>query len=398
MTESTTLLSDAISDPFQIVAETVPAMLWMGDETGKCVYLNRALRAFWGVSLSEVSAFDWGSSLHPDDGPALAEPFSRAMANRATLDVEARYRRADGAWRILHTHAEPRFDREGSFLGMVGVNTDVTETRELERKLRLQALLLECMTEGVSLSDESGSIVYTNSAEDALFGYDAGELIGLHVTAQNAYPLAENETKVAAVIQALKENGKWSGDWRNRRKDGSEFISASTITRVDIDGSPHFLCVQRDVTESRATQEREHLLAAEIDHRAKNVLAVVQSLVRHTPFSDRETFVTTVNGRIDAVARAHTVLSLNAWTGASLRDLINAEFSPFRQLARITIDGPDLILVPQAAQALSLLVHELTTNAVKYGSLSVPDGRLAVTWDMCVDGRALVEWSELGGT
>ena len=154
MTEISTLLSEAISDPFQIVAETVPAMLWMGDETGKCVYLNRALRAFWGVSLSEVSAFDWGSSLHPDDGPALAEPFSRAMANRATLDVEARYRRADGAWRILHTHAEPRFDREGSFLGMVGVNTDVTETRELERKLRLQALLLECMTEGVSLSDE----------------------------------------------------------------------------------------------------------------------------------------------------------------------------------------------------------------------------------------------------
>ena len=119
---------------------------------------------------------------------------------------------------------------------------------------------------------KSGHIVYTNSAEDALFGYDAGELIGVHVTAQNAYPIAENETKVAAVIQALKENGKWSGDWRNRRKDGSEFISASTITHVDIDGSPHFLCVQRDVTESRATQEREHLLAAEIDHRAKTSL------------------------------------------------------------------------------------------------------------------------------
>ena len=107
--------------------------------------------------------------------------------------------------------------------------------------------------------------------------------------------------------------------------------------------------------------------------------------------------MTTVNGRIDAVARAHTVLSLNAWTGASLRDLINAEFSPFRQLARITVDGPDLVLIPQAAQALSLLIHELTTNAVKYGSLSVPDGRLAVTWDMCVDGRALIEWNELEG-
>jgi PAS domain S-box-containing protein len=116
------------------------------------------------------------------------------------------------------------------------------------------SVLLEAMTEGVSLSTEDGVIVYTNRAEDRLFGYAPGELIGRHVSIQNAYPDDENRRVVAEVIDRLKANGAWEGEWRNRRKDGTEFLTASRITAIEIGGRRHWLCVQRDVTEARRTE------------------------------------------------------------------------------------------------------------------------------------------------
>lgn len=111
--------------------------------------------------------------------------------------------------------------------------------------------LLEHMSEGVSLSTEDGIIVYTNSAEDRMFGYAPGELIGQHVSIQNAYPAGENARVVAEVIAELKRSGAWRGEWLNRRKDGSAFVTTSRITAVDIEGAPHWLCVQEDVTAER---------------------------------------------------------------------------------------------------------------------------------------------------
>jgi PAS domain S-box-containing protein len=117
--------------------------------------------------------------------------------------------------------------------------------------------LLDSMTEGVSLSDEAGTIIYTNAAEDDLFGYHHGELVGLHLSVQNAYPDEENQRRVDEVIRHLQEHGFWHGEWTNRRKDGSIFVTASRITAVEIDERPHWLCVQRDVT---AQLEAERLL------------------------------------------------------------------------------------------------------------------------------------------
>jgi PAS domain S-box-containing protein len=118
--------------------------------------------------------------------------------------------------------------------------------------------LLDSMTEGVSLSDEDGTIVYTNPAEDTLFGYERGELIGRHVSVQNAYPEDENQRRVADVIEHLKAHGHWDGEWLNRRKDGGSFVTSSRITAVEIDGRPHWLCVQRDISVEREAQQRLH--------------------------------------------------------------------------------------------------------------------------------------------
>ena len=131
-----------------------------------------------------------------------------------------------------------------------------------EDALRTHGLLLERMTEGVSLADENGVIVYTNPAEDLMFGYERRELVGKHVSVQNAYPPEENQRIVEEVIAELQAEGQWDGEFLNRRKDGSTFFTASRITALEVGGRPYWLCVQRDVTKEKAAIEQERFLSA----------------------------------------------------------------------------------------------------------------------------------------
>src|SRR3712207_3993842 len=120
----------------------------------------------------------------------------------------------------------------------------ISSLGDLSSTSSLTRVLLDCMTEGVSLSREDGTIAYTNPAEDRMFGYETGELVGRHVSVQNAYPPEENERIVASVIEELQRSGSWTGEWRNRRKDGSEFLTRSRISALEIEGQRFWLCVQ----------------------------------------------------------------------------------------------------------------------------------------------------------
>ena len=121
---------------FRLVSENAPVMLWMGSADGSCLYLNRKLREFWGVSEEAVDAFDWSTTLHPDSRAAAYEIFERSMREQAPFCLEAQYRRYDGEHRLLRTDAQPRFDATGTFLGMIGVNVDITESRRNEQALK----------------------------------------------------------------------------------------------------------------------------------------------------------------------------------------------------------------------------------------------------------------------
>jgi PAS domain S-box-containing protein len=117
---------------FRLIADSAPVMLWMGDEGGKCAYLNAALRRFWGVEEDQIAAFDWFKTVHNDDVEQLGAAFTGAMERHESFTVEARYLDSRGIYRLLQTNAQPRFDAGGYFLGMIGVNIDVTEMRAEE--------------------------------------------------------------------------------------------------------------------------------------------------------------------------------------------------------------------------------------------------------------------------
>ena len=151
--------------------------------------------------------------------------------------------------------------------------------------------------------------------------------------------------------------------------------------------------VAERTAELEAAIARQELLAREVDHRARNALAVIQSIVSMMPATPSGDFQRAVDGRIRAMARAHTLLSQTRWQGADLTRLVNEELEPYRDQQRVSIDGPAVMIKPTVAQNLALAIHELATNAAKYGALSAPDGRLSVSW--VLDGDILsFEWSE----
>lgn len=162
-----------------------------------------------------------------------------------------------------------------------------------------------------------------------------------------------------------------------------------------------------DITDRKASQARERLLAREVDHRAKNIMAVVLAAVRLTKADDIESFRSAVVGRVSSLARTHSLLADNRWDGAELHRLVTDELAPYLPVDHdgtddeaVTVDGPEVNLLPAVAQSVALVIHELVTNAVKYGSLSSPSGRLTVTWTVegAEPGQTLrLNWIEENG-
>src|SRR5438105_4564340 len=146
-----------------------------------------------------------------------------------------------------------------------------------------------------------------------------------------------------------------------------------------------------DITDRKEAEERQSLLAREVDHRARNALAVVQAIIRLTRAKTVDGYVEAVEGRIRALSRAHMLLSHARWQGADLGRLVDEELGPYRtgETGRITVTGPDLVLHPATAQTLALALHELATNAAKHGALSSNAGRVQFAWELKAGSLAL---------
>ena len=249
-------------------------------------------------------------------------------------------------------------------------------------------------------------IVYANPAFTRMTGYGLEEALGR--SPRFLQGPRTDRTELDRMRAELSTTGAFRGEAVNYRRDGTEYVIDWVITAVR-DGTGRVLqwvSVQRDITERKRWQEHEQLLTAELQHRVRNTLAVVRSIARRTAGTSGtvEDYAMHLEGRLDAFARIQAEVTRAPLAGVSLEPLVAEELLAYGahegdQVAAIS--GPPVRLAPKAAESFALALHELATNAVKHGALSVPDGRIQVCWRVEVDGEAprlVFEWMESGVT
>jgi PAS domain S-box-containing protein len=231
-----------------------------------------------------------------------------------------------------------------------------------------------------------------------IFGVDPQAFVVTPASVQALlHPDDINELR-KAIAQFAKGIRSYEVEFRINRPDGEVRwcvgTAAATVDRggrvVRVSG------VTVDITERKQAEERQTLLAREVDHRAKNALALAQSIVRLTRGDSVQAYIQAVEGRINALARVHAVLSLSSWRGAELGRLVDEELAPYSTGDQIIFGGSEIQLQPATAQTLALALHELATNSAKYGALSCLSGRLSIGWK--IEAQTLgLEWRESGG-
>lgn len=172
---------------------------------------------------------------------------------------------------------------------------------------------------------------------------------------------------------------------------------AAITARESIAAEERALAAEESAASLRESERRQWMLASEIEHRSKNLLTLVLAILEQTRADNVEDFIAAFSGRVMALARANNLLANSRWEGADLRQILEEELAPYRSgEGRTEISGPTLTIAPMAAQAIALALHEMCTNAVKYGALSRPAGRLSVRWETTQD-QLVLYWTETGG-
>jgi PAS domain S-box-containing protein len=231
-----------------------------------------------------------------------------------------------------------------------------------------------------------------------IFGVDPRNF---EVTSENVRALLHEEDieqLSRAFAQFEKGTRSYEAEFRVKRPNGEvRWCVGTAAATIDKNGRVVRISgVTVDITERKRAEERQNLLTREVDHRAKNALALAQSIVRLTRAQDVRAYVRAVEGRISALARVHTILSLSSWQGAEINRLVDEELAAYSAANRIKISGSEVHLQPQTAQTLAMALHELVTNSAKYGALSTLSGRLSITWEI-QEGILALAWEETDG-
>ncbi|RVU17219.1 sensor histidine kinase [Methylobacterium oryzihabitans] len=344
------------------------------------------------------------AGIHPEDRARVADALARARdpAGPGLLDVEYR---TDGAERWLA--ARGRRLEDGRLAGAI---EDVTARRRAEERSRL---LSRATSDAIRDWDLAGGHVAWNEALGTAYGYRPDA-----VAPTAAWWIAQihpgDRTRVEASLREAIEGGGefWSDEYRFRRADGSyaDVLDRGSVIRDARGRAARMIGVMLDISARKRAEERQQLLTGELQHRVKNTLALVQAIasqtLRNTTDIDstREVFA----ARLISLGRAHDILTQSSWTAAPVADVVAGALGVHRDAGspRIHVGGPDVLLGAKSALSLALVLHELATNAAKYGALSGEAGHVEVRWNV-VEGegqgagqgpaRFRLTWSEHDG-
>jgi PAS domain S-box-containing protein len=377
--------------------------------TGLVTYSERAA-AIYGVPPGSVTIEESRRLHHPDDTERLRAAARIAIERRAPFEAEFRIQSPvhGEIWCMLRAHGE--YDEAGRPVRMLGVVGDITSIKAQERRTRESEARFRAFADSAPaplwVTRPDGAIEFVNQAAVDfsgrpralnLRGDRRGFLAGSRVHPDDLAEMerAHAESRANHLPYELEIRlANARGEWRWRR----------VIVRPRHDhegGFVGFIGMSVDITDSREAEARQRLLVNELNHRVKNTLATVQSIAQQTlrqgvdPALARHTFV----DRLLALSAAHNVLTREKWEGADLREIVAVALRPFEppEGSHIQVEGPDARLAPQVAVALSMALHELATNAAKYGALSETGGQVSLILRLTSDRAIELEWRERGG-
>jgi PAS domain S-box-containing protein len=368
--------------------------------------VNEAFCRILGYSVEELLAKTPPDITHPDD---VAVDIVNTALMRAgklnSVDMDKRFVRKDGSIVTCRLTINCVRKSDGSIDYFAGFVQDITWRKQAEEELRkseerFRSSLLHSPLP-IMLFDDREQVLAVSVSWLGASGYSRQDLSTIEDWTARAYGERKGDVleRIRWIISAEPEAQPIERTIRtkDRRDRVWSFVTSALGTKFD--GRRIFITVAQDVTERKLHEEQVHLLLREVNHRAKNMLSLVQAIAQQTAAREPTDFVERFIEGIQALAANQNLLVRNEWRGVDVDDLVHAQLSPFADLigSRIVAGGPKLRLSATAAQEIGLVLHELATNAGKYGALSTEAGQVEIRWEIAEDDSFAMSWTERDG-
>jgi PAS domain S-box-containing protein len=375
-----------------------PMLAWRLD--GPIEFWNAGAEQLYGYAAGEAI----GRSSHvllQTQFPLTLEELRARLARDAHWSGELRHICKDGREVVVDSRMQVIADDT-----VLEVNRDVTERKRMEAALRDSqrglgwlAAIVESSDDAIVSKNLDGIITSWNQGAERIFGYPPEEVVGRPITIVIPQDRQDEERTILTRIRRGERIDHF--ETIRQRKNGSLIAVSLTVSPIinaegTIVGASK---IARDITERKRAQEQIATLAREAEHRSKNLLANVHATVQLSQADTIDGLKQAIEGRVRALAIVHSLFVESRWIGAELSAIAAQELAPYSGAGegRVRLDGPQVLLEPNAAQSIAVILHELATNAAKYGALSGPDGHIDLQWIHRADGRLELHWSESGG-
>ena len=375
----------------------------ISDLKGQFQSCNPAYTAMLGYSEEELRKIVFAELVHPDDREANMLAVRRLLAGEVpSFEIVNRYlRKKEGAPLWVHQHVSLMRSAEGRPSYMIALASDITGRKQAEATRARLAAIVTSSSEAIISKTLAGTITSWNEAAERIFGYPAHEMAGASIRRIVPARQAEEDDILACIARGERVQ---SYETERLRKDGRTIAVSVTVSPI-LDEAGKIIGASKiahDITERKRAEEQIKLLLNEVNHRAKNMLALVQAIARQTLAANPNDFIDRFGERIRSLAASQDLLVDSQWKGTDLRELVRSQMAHVSDLVdrRIMLKGPPLFITASAAQTIGMAVHELATNAGKYGALSNGDGCIRIEWGVsarAAGDRFAMSWCEQGG-